>query len=190
MEKLTRRLKTFLPGPAEWYEGRKGIVVLAGLALLPLLAFSSGWDVVDAPSAPAISVGGLVLRLGVVLALLYGSMFALRSYLGRQGGRALPGRRIEVVEKQRLGAQQALYLVAVEGRMLLLGSTPANICTLADLGEAPHPAECPSAPAANVPFAEHLRVLGVGVPGFANQRAAGAAGRDRADLGEMAGGAR
>jgi hypothetical protein len=48
---------------------------------------------------------------------------------------------IHILSRTRVGRGQSLVLVEIEGRRLLLGSTSAQWCALADLGSAPLPAD-------------------------------------------------
>lgn len=52
-----------------------------------------------------------------------------------------PATEIRVLSRTRMGRGRSLVLVEIEGRRLLLGSTSAQWCALADLGSAPLPTE-------------------------------------------------
>jgi flagellar biogenesis protein FliO len=96
--------------------------------------------------AGATTGGDAVLEsLRVVLALVGVCVLALvvlRWLASRGVGRAgRPGARVQVVERVGLDAQRALYLVQVEGRVLLIGTGPgAAPALIAELSGA-HSAE-------------------------------------------------
>lgn len=112
----------------------------------------------------------LVVKLGLVIGLIYLTMWALRTYvMGPQARRRISQRingRIDVLDTTQLAPNRTLYLVEVADRVLVLGATGTNLNTLAEIREAeaidllkaPARAErdAESAPAS---FAEQLRSL-------------------------------
>ncbi len=79
---------------------------------------------------------GAYLRLLVAFPLVIILAYYGLRYLQKYFGPALSmGRRVQVVERTALNARSFLYLVRVGDVYLLLGSTPAGISLLKDLGE-------------------------------------------------------
>src|SRR5262245_65998915 len=75
------------------------------------------------------SFAAVLIVLGLVGTLAW---LARRGSLGALGRR---GRYIEVETAVPLGERRSLVVVAVEGRRLLLGLTPASISMVAELGK-------------------------------------------------------
>lgn len=138
------------------------LLALAGLGLVLYLAWEAlsgtrpASGVVAAPDP--LASGGLlvdvILKLGLVIALIYGSLYALRRWPGGALG-ARPARRLAVLETSRLSPRQAIHLLRVGERTLLVGATDQAVTLLADLEPDPLPAVEPQpAPA---PFVDLLR---------------------------------
>ena len=73
--------------------------------------------------------------VGAVLALLGGALWWLRQrgYAVPPVGRRIGARRMECVERVALGPQQALHLVRLGDRALLVASSPAGCALLHNL---------------------------------------------------------
>ena len=70
------------------------------------------------------------IAIGIVIALLFGAAWALkRSKFGTTS------KTLVVETGVSLGERRSLVIVAVEGRRLLLGLTPAQISLVAELDE-------------------------------------------------------
>ena len=97
----------------------------------PLSLFAVG--VAQAPGAPDVSaaVRGLLATVAVL------ALIATLAWLVRRGALTMPGRRVPgavVVESAvPLGERRSLVVVAVEGRRLLLGLTPAQVSLVTEL---------------------------------------------------------
>jgi flagellar biogenesis protein FliO len=81
---------------------------------------------------------------GAAAALLFGAIWCF----GRRSAGAEEARRdgepdLRVLSRTRVGIGRTLVIVQVEGRRLLLGSTRAQWCAIADLGRAPEGNEEP-----------------------------------------------
>ncbi len=77
-----------------------------------------------------------LLILGVLLAGLY----LLTRVLKKNGRFNLTGaQRMKVIEGISLGGQERAVILAVDGRELLIGTTPGRVVTLAELGSASQP---------------------------------------------------
>jgi|WetSurMetagenome_2_1015567.scaffolds.fasta_scaffold1027917_2 flagellar biogenesis protein FliO len=107
-----------------------GIVALLGLGALTLL-----WDTGQSRAAqdpfgsPDWSMFlGVMLKLGVVLALIYVGLFLLKKW--RLDGPLVSQRRLELLETLRLSPKQAVHLIHAEGRVLVLGATDQTISLL------------------------------------------------------------
>ena len=108
----------------------------------------------------------LLSLLGIILVLLLvlGGCYLFTRWAGT--GLALgPGRgsaRMQVVERLPVGRDQALLVVRLAGRYLLLGSSPAGVSLLAELTEEEGAQWAPSAEPmdrSSVDFRELLRKL-------------------------------
>jgi flagellar biogenesis protein FliO len=83
----------------------------------------------------------LVIKLGVVIGLIYLTMWVLKTYvLGGQArkwlGRQLAGGRVALLDTTQLAPGRTLYLVEVADRVLVLGATGSSLSTLAEIREA------------------------------------------------------
>jgi flagellar protein FliO/FliZ len=79
-----------------------------------------------------------IAAVGIVLALVGAlAWLARRGSLGMKTGRG----NMAVETAIGLGERRSLVIVAVEGRRLLLGLTPAQVSLVAELNPTPPPAE-------------------------------------------------
>lgn len=77
-----------------------------------------------------------LLILGVILTGLY----LLTRVMKKNGRFSIAGaQRIKLVEGISLGGQERAVIISIDGRELLLGTTPGRVVTLAELGAAPKP---------------------------------------------------
>lgn len=71
---------------------------------------------------------GFLFKLGLVLAVAYGALWALKRYQSGQSPLPLPtskGRNLVVLETAPLGGQSAMHLVSLGGeRLLVVGASP------------------------------------------------------------------
>jgi flagellar protein FliO/FliZ len=84
-------------------------------------------------------VTGIGFQSFVAVAVVLGLVAAL-AWLVRRGALGSLGTRSRAVTVETavpLGERRSLVIVAVEGRRLLLGMTPAHISMVAELGAAP-----------------------------------------------------
>jgi flagellar protein FliO/FliZ len=92
-----------------------------------------------APQQPWYSLTfDLVVKLGLVIGLIYLTMWALRTYvLGPQTRTkaALLTGRLEVLDTTHLAPNRTVYLVEVADRVLVLGATQTTLSTLAEIKE-------------------------------------------------------
>ena len=81
----------------------------------------------------------LVVKLGLVIGLIYLTMWALRTYvLGPQARKRLGNRlsgRMDVLDTTVLAPNRTLYLVEVADRVLVLGATGTSLSTLSEIRE-------------------------------------------------------
>jgi flagellar biosynthetic protein FliO len=114
-----------------WAKWATGLGALLALGLGALLVISGG-----APG-PAGEIGTadlavrLLTNLGIVLGLAYLSLWAYRRATGGAGATRV--RRLAVLESQRLSPRQAVHLIRVGERVLLVGATDGGLSTLADV---------------------------------------------------------
>lgn len=98
-------------------------------------------DVVGLSAAPAltgnsvrIGILDVVGKLAIVAALVYVSIFGLRTaWQRRLGGAGPPGRELRVRERAPLGGNRCLYLVEAGVKLMLIGADGNHISLLADL---------------------------------------------------------
>jgi flagellar biosynthetic protein FliO len=122
---------------------------------------------VDRPAASTLAsdsgLGATLLDVGLKLALtigvLYLTLFLVRKYSGRLGGRG-PAGNLAVVETVRLGQNGALHLVRVGDRHLLIGATATQISLLGEAGNlaVAEPIDLGLTPSVESPFLTQLRV--------------------------------
>jgi flagellar biogenesis protein FliO len=74
-----------------------------------------------------------LLSLGVVVGVIYLVYFGLRRFQNRQLDVEADG-PIRVIQARRLGGDQWLYLVEIEGRRLVVGGADGQITPIAELG--------------------------------------------------------
>jgi len=120
-----------------------------------------------APQQPWYSLTfDLVVKLGLVIGLIYLTMWALRTYvLGPQARTRVAklAGRVEVLDTTHLGPNRTVYLVEVADRVLVLGATQTTLATLAEIKE-PGAIDLlkarPTEPAAETPsFADQFQKL-------------------------------
>lgn len=99
---------------------------LAGIALL----------VVSLTAEPD-SLAGLTAQVVAKTALVLGLMFLTLAGLKRWQVSGTRAKRLAVVETLRLSPRQALHLVRVGERVLLLGASDAQVSLLAEVNEPP-----------------------------------------------------
>src|SRR4051812_18070504 len=91
-------------------------------------------DPLPSPAGGIRAIVGLLIVLGVLFTL---------AWLARRGKLRLPGARARVpmtIEAAvPLGERRSLVVVAIGGRRLLLGLTPAQVSLVTELGAAPAP---------------------------------------------------
>jgi len=97
---------------------------------------------------------GLLAKLGVVVLVIYGSLWALRVVLFQR--RPLTGQStfVQVRESIPLAPNRMLYLVELGSKMLLLGATEQQISLLGEVNKGE---------LASTPFVNHLHQQGEGV---------------------------
>lgn len=115
-----------------------------GGALLPLLIAAPAL----AQTATTHEVGGvagygawdwisLVLRMGAVLLVIWGSVVGMRWYVRRMNGEGNGGmtRAMQIIETRALGPSRALHLVRLGDRAVLIGATPERINALMEIDD-------------------------------------------------------
>jgi flagellar biosynthetic protein FliO len=84
------------------------------------------------PDAPGDLLWDVVAKTALVLALLYGVLWLVKRYYGRQAS-APKGAGIVLMQTAQLGPGRALHLVGVGSKTLLLGATSQQVSLLAEL---------------------------------------------------------
>ena len=82
----------------------------------------------------------LVIKLGLVIGLIYVTMWVLRKYtMGTNGRRNVPGGqmigRLGILDTAVLAPNRTVYLIEVADRILVLGATATTLSTLAEIRE-------------------------------------------------------
>jgi flagellar protein FliO/FliZ len=122
--------------------------------LLPMLA--------HAQAAPAQDIGGslvqLVLGLGLVLALLFASLWLLKRLSAPRGEAA---GTMRVISGIAVGARERVVVVEVGGNWLVLGVAPGRVTALAEMprGQLPPTPAATGTPAVTRDFASRLRQM-------------------------------
>jgi flagellar biosynthetic protein FliO len=126
--------------------GGLGLASLGGAAVLYAI-----WTGDLTSSDSLLGLGAqMFLRAGVVIGLLYLSLAVLKRW---QAGGARH-RRLETLETLRLSPRQAVHLIRIDGRTLLVGASDAQINLLAQVDSAADMAPT------NTPFEEFLDKAG------------------------------
>ena len=112
----------------------------------------------------ALTILGLIVKLGVVIALIYGITLGLRCF-GNRGRKVFLGSSaINVLEKTALAQNRELYLVDVADKVLLLGATTNSIAVLTEITDEDALEELRTKPQPTLPSAEpflaYLRNVG------------------------------
>jgi flagellar protein FliO/FliZ len=93
----------------------------------------------SAPQQPWYSLTfDLVVKLGLVIGLIYLTMWALKRFVLGPQARTRPARltsRLEVLDTTQLAPNRTVYLVEVADRILVLGATQSTLSTLAEIKE-------------------------------------------------------
>lgn len=140
----------------KWSRRQKGTAVLAGVSVLMtgLFFLTAGAD--QPLDSDGLFYLGVFIKLVAVLLLFVGGAVILRRWQsGRPGGGLT--RQLRVVESVRLSPRQALHLVEVGNRRLLIGATDQTIAFLSAVENA----ELPACPEESIPldFGSLLRTL-------------------------------
>ncbi|MCB9134622.1 MAG: flagellar biosynthetic protein FliO [Anaerolineales bacterium] len=136
-----------------------GLLALGGLLLsmalspgeTPVYAGNGSPDRVTTASGitPPADIGfsalDVLLKLGVVIGLIYVSLYLLRHWQGQLAGRAT--RQMRVVESLSLAPRQTLHLVRVGSQTLLIGATDQTLTSLGVVTLPPEPEPEPEKPA-------------------------------------------
>lgn len=94
--------------------------------LLLILAASAPLRAADAAPDVAGSIGQMVFGLAVVIGLLLASLWFLKRLSATRG--AIAG--LKVLGAVPVGTRERVVLVEIAGKVLVLGVTPSNVCTL------------------------------------------------------------
>ncbi len=132
--------------------GRRGLFLIGGILLVGVILMTVGgfWGGTATPAPPLVekdpvpvpalndwgTLGDMAVKLALVVALVYATVWFLRRYVGAAGGRS-SGRKssLQVLESQYLAPQRAIHLIAVGGKVLVVGSTPTQISFLSEITE-------------------------------------------------------
>jgi flagellar biosynthetic protein FliO len=128
-----------------WEKSSKQQRTLAVLFSVGILATGMLLMVSGEPGVQGDSIGsslyymGVMVKLVGVLLLIVGGAVLLRRFQLRSSG--LFGRQLKLIETVRLAPKQALHLVQIGERKLLIGATDNAISLLAEMPDQPAPAE-------------------------------------------------
>lgn len=79
----------------------------------------------------------VLLKLGIVIGLIYLSLYFLRRWQGKISGRAT--RQLSVIESLSLSPRQSLHLVRAGSQVLLIGATDQTLTSLTPVELLPEP---------------------------------------------------
>ena len=137
-----------------WQQWGIGLAALPAVGLAALTLSDTGGALADEATLAL----RLLISFGIVIGLIYLSLYALRRFtsLSARGGRVM-----RTVESLRLAPRQAVHLIQVGDRTFLIGATDGGLQTLAEVELEPNSAGAQVTPAAPV-SAEALfaRLLG------------------------------
>jgi flagellar biosynthetic protein FliO len=129
------------------------------LSTFGLILLKGSSQTMDDPlqSSPFYFVG-VFAKLAVVLLLILAFSVVLRRW-SQPGSRMGKNRKMQVMETVRLSPKQALHIVSVGDRHLLIGATDQNVSLLTAVELDKDPMEAPmEIPAAGIDFASLLQV--------------------------------
>lgn len=139
--KLTKLLK----GLPKWAWG------IALILVLSLVALSLGNSPKPQPEAPAppgtdalssLTLGlSVILKLGVVVILIYMSLYLIHRWQGRIRGKST--NQLAILETTHLSPRQALHLVQAGSKVVLIGATDQTLTMLTEVDIQPHTADIP-----------------------------------------------
>jgi flagellar biosynthetic protein FliO len=150
IQALIARFRTLRP----WQQWGIGLAALAAVGLAALTLSQEGGALGDEATLAL----RLLISFGIVIGLIYLSLYALRRVASLA---PRSGRRLRTIESLRLAPRQAVHLIQVGDRTFLIGATDGGLQTLAEVELEPNPAVAQVLPAAPV-SAEALftRLLG------------------------------
>jgi len=82
------------------------------------------------------TVFSLVFKLGLVLALIYGTAWGLKRFRFWTQSAPSKGQQINIVETAQMAPHQMLHLIEVQGQTFLIGSTEQRISLISSLSNA------------------------------------------------------
>ena len=121
---------------------RLPLVLMVASLLSPFIAAAAEPVLPAGPSMEATGFSMMMLKLGVVLALIVGGGWLVRRV---RRGKRLGNETLEVLDVLPVGPKERILLVRAGDIQLLIGSAPGCISTLHCLGQRPS-------------FAEHTRL--------------------------------
>jgi flagellar biosynthetic protein FliO len=124
-------LLTKWAGWPAWAKWATGLSAVLALGLGAILIVSGAGPAGSGEIGAADLAIRLLINLGIVLGLAYLSLWAYRRVTGGVG--AVRQRALQVLESQRLSPRQAVHLIRVGERVLLVGATDGGLSTLADV---------------------------------------------------------
>jgi flagellar biosynthetic protein FliO len=118
-----------LRNPLMW-AGSLSLLAFFGYELFTARAPSASSAITD-PLANGNLLVSVVANLGLIVLLIYGSLYLLRRWQG--GALARGAKRIAVLETTRLSPKQALHLVRVGEQTWLIGASDAGLTLLSEV---------------------------------------------------------
>jgi len=110
-----------------------GLFILTGGGLTPASGSTPAAGPTSPEAASSLTLTGVLdvyLKLGVVIALLYGGVYVFRRWQVHPLNRSR--RRMTVLETTRLTPRQAIHLVKIGTQVLVIGATDQSLATLAE----------------------------------------------------------
>ena len=144
-----------------WVWGLMGfaILLLSGL-FSPTPAGAGAWSKGVAPTpaeaSPNLGLTALdvLLKLGLVIGLIYLSLYFLRRWQGKLNGRTT--RQLNVIETLSLSPRQTLHLVRAGTQVFLIGATDQTLTQLSPIDLLPEPIETSESVPSALSFSSYL----------------------------------
>jgi flagellar biosynthetic protein FliO len=129
---LPEKRARLVRNPWVWLAGVSGLAFITYEAVTGTHRESAATGIASDPFASSSSIlVSVLVNLGLIIALIYGSLYLLRRWQGN--GFAKSHKQIAVLESTRLSPRQALHLVRVGEQTLLIGATDAGLTLLTEV---------------------------------------------------------
>jgi flagellar biosynthetic protein FliO len=166
MNSLTTSFKKWLRTSSQKQKYTAALFALGLISTIGLMLINGSSGTMDEPlQASPFYFIGVFAKLAVVLLLIL-ACSAIFRHGPVPGVKRRKNGQMQVIETVRLSPKQALHIVAVGDRQLLIAATDQNVSLLTAVELAPSPADVPIAtPAINTDFVSLLQSFSFRSPG-------------------------